>query len=1013
MEATFFLSNRSEKLKELLERQLFSLNSDPFSERLLVIASREIKNDLFLSLEEKATALNTYFINQAMEYVTKRCYDNEKIEIPSTLELTLKILTLLDNEPHLALPAQQKSKLYAAYTFAKEMMTYGSYGQERDVREVKGIEQPLKRARLRQAAVQEWQVKIYQELFGEKNPYQAYSLLKEPNEVPLHSIHLFGFCHLAPYQLQFFQKIATKVPLFFYIHSPSSGFWGDAISANEMERVLSKRDKSARLAFEKSFLEQNPLLGEWGAILRKFLNHLIEKEVNIEECFDEVEEKNVLTALQGSILDNQPIAKLNQDESLSFHTFPNRWREMEGIYQLILSLVKEKGIEPSDILVMAPDISPYLPYVEGLFSENLGYRLVDVPLKDCSEALDGLSLLLSLEERRFDKESILKLFSMQSFCRKFMLDEKESLVLREWVEKANVVFGYNPEHIKELLNLKEIPEVTHSWKEGIERLIYKFAETSEIDFSSSDLLLKFITILDELFCDLAFSRDKEKRELKQWGHWLESLYEKYFEDSSGELKRALQIFQKPINANLLDFASFHFLFCKFIAETKSSKSDANLQAITFSSLSSSRLISKKVIVLIGMNESAIPRKTMPFALDFIKESDMKAFPSPTDLDRFTFLETLLSAREYLLISSVKNEDEGALVSPLVSLLMSVTGLDACDHPDFPIDSRYFGGDLLSYSKRDFELAEKLLITKEEKTEQIKNKTVKKIEKPLYFDIKELKAVTRFPLRLFFREQHQVDIGFEPNQEREAEFSLAPWQRSRLRLELMEEPLETVLDRARREGLLPQLGLFSLTKEELIREAKEIQEKIALYSPKSKSLSSIELTPTVSEPHVDNKRILLPPMRLVYRGQEILLIGKIDNIAERGLFLFERAEIARAIRHLPSYLLFQNAAIEGEKNFLFARDGKVKEPLKNPEKLLETLLDLYFYAKENPLFLYPHLVGPLLKKEREKIAIGLLECDEEAWQLAKQREWIPSALEFENRFFPLAERLYQEVIDGWF
>jgi exodeoxyribonuclease V gamma subunit len=79
-----------------------------------------------------------------------------------------------------------------------------------------------------------------------------------------------------------------------------------------------------------------------------------------------------------------------------------------------------------------------------------------------------------------------------------------------------------------------------------------------------------------------------------------------------------------------------------------------------------RSIPKKIICIIGMNDSAFPRKSGSLSFDMMCAYPKRGDRSVRDEDRFLFLETLISARENLYISYIgKDINNGTELNPSI------------------------------------------------------------------------------------------------------------------------------------------------------------------------------------------------------------------------------------------------------------------------------------------------------------------------------------------------------------
>src|SRR5262249_45246047 len=79
--------------------------------------------------------------------------------------------------------------------------------------------------------------------------------------------------------------------------------------------------------------------------------------------------------------------------------------------------------------------------------------------------------------------------------------------------------------------------------------------------------------------------------------------------------------------------------------------ETNLQTIRFCSLLPSRAVPAKVVVLMGMEEGSFPRIEIPLSFDLLQNNPRADFcPTRSEMDRFIFLEALLSARQKIIFT---------------------------------------------------------------------------------------------------------------------------------------------------------------------------------------------------------------------------------------------------------------------------------------------------------------------------------------------------------------------------
>ena len=83
-----------------------------------------------------------------------------------------------------------------------------------------------------------------------------------------------------------------------------------------------------------------------------------------------------------------------------------------------------------------------------------------------------------------------------------------------------------------------------------------------------------------------------------------------------------------------------------------------LGAVTFCALKPMRSIPFKVIALLGMNDTAYPRKPVVTGFDLIAQSPQPGDRSVREDDHYLFLEALLSARQVFYAELHRSIDQG-------------------------------------------------------------------------------------------------------------------------------------------------------------------------------------------------------------------------------------------------------------------------------------------------------------------------------------------------------------------
>jgi exodeoxyribonuclease V gamma subunit len=135
------------------------------------------------------------------------------------------------------------------------------------------------------------------------------------------------------------------------------------------------------------------------------------------------------------------------------------------------------GLEPRDIVVMAPDIDRYAPFVEAVFgaaeaSMHIPWSVADRRVAAEQPVLGALKLLLALPRSRFEASELLSLLEIAAVSRRFGLDEGGLERIRTWVLESGVRWGVDGA-MRADLDLPDEP--ANTWAFGLDRLFLGYA----------------------------------------------------------------------------------------------------------------------------------------------------------------------------------------------------------------------------------------------------------------------------------------------------------------------------------------------------------------------------------------------------------------------------------------------------------------------------------------------------------------------------------------------------------
>lgn len=1044
------------------------------------------------------TGIEVNYVNQALSSLSDLLLpDSSSLfsKIPSLLELSLAIESLLKRKsldyPQMNAEQQKMWQPVLAYLHKDSSMTPSKKEQKRCAALAEQLahlfqEYALYAGKMVQLwETQEslgWQQELWKELFSPHNDYSY--LAKElayfnQQAIPPLSrdtqVHLFGFSFLPKQEYDFFAQAAKAVRVHYYILSPCQGFWSD-LHSNREKRFLKNRWAKKGFSIEQQehledyFNDHNALLANWGSLGRHMAKQIEESDADIlshyelpksiaEDPFysdlmnEDIALQETSTAptllqrVQADLLllrdtEGESRVELAEgDSSIQIHCAPSKMREVEILYDNLLKIIEkhaetEDPISPRDVLVMAPDIVSYEPYIKAVFGHKesvLDFQLFDLKADTQSSLVEGFLSLLEIATSRWDAASLMKLLEHPDVCRKQQLKSEELQQLRRWVHFAGIRWGEDGKHRKQLLQNNYSSSVTaeehegSTWNEGISRLLlgltmqFKEEEWSEaaedarlelfpaegIDIAQADLLGKWVTLLRSLRDDLRPLTEGASLTLKEWSTYLSCLLEAYFAPDQEQPSS-----QADFEALLTHFSSFSHASTKLPEEKfgwttierhlKSALSqktmtfrENHLQVVRFCSLLPMRALPAKVIVLMGMSEGVFPKKNRSHSLNLMRHSSTVDYcPSVTDYDRYLFLEALLSAREYLLISypdeSAASGNSNAsqpslMVTELLSYLDSAYEIGetkisqwCCKkHPFYPFDKQYFtaGTPFFSYSKAHFRAAQAFY--EKEKTvahgflPEFFSVTTPSLAIPkpceeLIITIQQLIDVAKSPIKTYL----QKTMGIYLNQEKERflpkdePFTLALLDQFLLKKELFKKPPEAVLQIAEKQGKLPAGVFKELSRQRLLEESLAIQGQLTKWEITPQDLFTVEFDPLCSSSEqVQENYWKVPAVQIEGPQCNVKLIGKMSNVTAKGLLVNSHGTLGDLYKIWPHCLLLDSIASLTSPQLFFAKSGKSKK-LAIPDSSLQLkhYLEYYFYSRENLSPLLPEWISDLLQSD---------------------------------------------------
>ncbi len=583
----------------------------------------------------------------------------------------------------------------------------------------------------------DWQRRLYLELNRTLNGHgREYYFARALNAsrccnrggLPDH-VALFGIGTMPRSYLAFFRKLSEIIDVYLFYLNPCADYWSRLLSARERAQRL---ETAPDTAGSDDFDCGNPLLAELGRQGRDFFEATLEVvgrtglpgEEEFAAYVPPGTAGSMLTRLQEDILTmadrSAPDSPLTPTEpgdiSLSVHNCHGPRREVEVLCDQLLLATRELGLEPCDIIVMAPDINLYAPLIDSVFGASPfagAFSISDRSLEALSSAATALLDLLQLADSRCEAERLLELISCEAIAAKFGFEERDLAVIESFLRTGGIRWGEDAENRREFCRVA-YPEF--SWREGLDRLMLGFA-VEEDDLSPlpapapagsvsenerAGLLGRFIHLVNRIFL---FRREfRRSHPVPEWCDLLNSAMDFLFADNerfAGELQEL-----RKMSDQLRSAAARAGFRGDIPAAVIRDRLKNALQVppanqpflrgnLTFCSLVPMRSIPARVVAIIGLNDGEFPRRDLRLDFDLM-DIHLPGDRSRPDEDRYLFLEALLAARDRLLLfysgqSPTGNPDRppAAPLAEVIDYLKCETGFELVRHRLQPYAADYF------------------------------------------------------------------------------------------------------------------------------------------------------------------------------------------------------------------------------------------------------------------------------------------------------------------------------------
>ncbi|MCU0528211.1 MAG: exodeoxyribonuclease V subunit gamma [Cyanobium sp. Prado107] len=497
-------------------------------------------------------------------------------------------------------------------------------------------------------------------------------------------LRLFGLSSMAPVQVELLQALSGLVQVELYLLTPCRELWrrGDRAAGAPLGEDWLLEAPRLEARFGRLGAEFQQLLEGTGA---EQLGRWQERDLFVGAATAAEHagrSPTLLEQLQEQLVDpeRRPALELRaDDQSLEFLACPGRLRQVQIVRDRVLQLMAaDPSLAPRDVLVMTPQVDAFAPLVAAVFGDGaatgvaLPWRLTDRSQQSDPGIAQGLLGLLELGGERLTASAFEGLLACTPLLAAHGIDPGEAGAIVALLQRAGFRWGLD--------RRARCGDPVHSLAWAIDRLVVGLVLPEQPGVAPGDTApLAMGTGLDQQSRWLALllglrrtlTQLEQPRTPAAWAALLRRLLPELFGDGG---ERAWEL--TAIHTALGDWlavagSSALELPAAVVAEVLGERLAADSGrfghrsgALTVSGLEPMRAIPHRVIVLMGLDGGAFPRQRERPGFHLMEHHRRLGDPHPADQDRYVLLESLLSARQHLLITwSSRDSRTGETLMP--------------------------------------------------------------------------------------------------------------------------------------------------------------------------------------------------------------------------------------------------------------------------------------------------------------------------------------------------------------
>lgn len=509
---------------------------------------------------------------------------------------------------------------------------------------------------------------------------------------------VFGIDALPPAYVGLLAAVAARVEVHLFVVCPSNLVWADLHERCRGLPPLPALDRDALPAsLGPSRIDGHPLLAAFGRLARDaqvVLESLsadyvdqpasawgrLDHDIFADPLQGDV--PSALRRLQSDLVhlraprpprDDEPDERPALDETLQFHACHGPTRQVEVLRDVLLHLfAAHADLEPRDVLLVAPDVEAFAPLVSAVFAQGdrdsnppaIPFAIAGLSVRRSNPFADVLLRVLALARSRVTAAEVLDLLGLGPVARRFGFDLEDAATFAGWVRDAGVRWGMDAAHRGSVAD--QPADVANSWRFGLERLLLGVVARGErlvegvlplpaVEGTAADRLGRLVDACNTLFAHLRAL--PTARPLAAWRTTLLAVMDDLTAAGPEESRQAEQVRGTLAGLAEAGAAAGHegpVTLAAIQADLAGRFDGAGGarpagNAVTLAGPEYARNVPYRVICLLGMDEGAFPRQGGGPAFDLLRAQPRPGDRDARDEDRALFLDTVLAARDALVV----------------------------------------------------------------------------------------------------------------------------------------------------------------------------------------------------------------------------------------------------------------------------------------------------------------------------------------------------------------------------